>query len=283
MNPADSGGSCNAPPRPVSLPMYDWPEMRAHTRNLERAMEAAVLEAVRLTKGDLADWPKDSSLLDHWRDSGLLVSQTCGYPLMTSLRGKVVPLVVPHYAYDGCEGPNYSSVVLVSDTIDAAGLEDLRTRRAVINSVDSQSGHNAFRALVAPLARDGRFFSEATVIGSHLEAMTAVANGTADAACVDAVCWALFQMNQPELATKLRPIIWTQPTPGLPLVTSAQRGEAEVELIRQAVIAALSSPQTQESRKHLGICGFSDVSLADYTPVLDMEREAIAIGYPVLR
>ena len=48
-----------------------------------------------------------------------------------------------------------------------AGLDDLRGRVAAINDPDFHSGSNALRALVAPLARDGRFFGAVKVSGSH--------------------------------------------------------------------------------------------------------------------
>ena len=44
-------------------------------------------------------------------------------------------------------------------------LADLRGRRVALNADDSQSGRNALRAAVAPLAHDGRFFGGSILTG----------------------------------------------------------------------------------------------------------------------
>ena len=47
-----------------------------------------------------------------WRDPGLVVSQTCGLPFSTRLRGMVRLVAVPAYAVAGCEGPRFSSMII---------------------------------------------------------------------------------------------------------------------------------------------------------------------------
>ena len=87
-----------------------------------------------------------------WSPASIL-SQTCGYPYATRLRGRVRLVATPVYRAEGCDGARYRSVLLVRADDRAENLADLRGRRVALNADDSQSGHNALRAAVAPLAQ----------------------------------------------------------------------------------------------------------------------------------
>ncbi len=67
----------------------------------------------------------------------------------------------------------------------------------MINGRDSQSGYSALRAIVAPYAGGGRMFSDVSVSGSHRASLRAVAEGRADVATIDAVCWAMAERHEP--------------------------------------------------------------------------------------
>ncbi len=53
-------------------------------------------------------------LLAHWRQPTLLLSQTCGYPLVTQLP-EVQTVGCFHYAAPGCEGRRYRSLLVVRE------------------------------------------------------------------------------------------------------------------------------------------------------------------------
>ena len=78
-----------------------------------------------------------------WREPGLVLSQTCGYPYATALRGRVQLVATPAYRAAGCDGARYCSMLLVRADDPAQALADLRGRRVAFNATDSQSGHNA--------------------------------------------------------------------------------------------------------------------------------------------
>ncbi|WP_417709799.1 phosphate/phosphite/phosphonate ABC transporter substrate-binding protein [Roseibium aggregatum] len=266
----------------VRLPMYDWPEVRAATRDLESALQSALCHALNLTDRDIRPWPEGRGLADAWTDPDLLLSQTCGYPLTHALSGKVSLVGTPHYDAEGCDGPRYCSQLIVKRDSAHQNLEDLRGKRAVFNGPDSQSGMNAFRHAVAQHENGGCFFSGVSETGSHLASLRAVADGKADIASIDAVCWALVCREVPDLARQLRPIARTASAPGLPLITSCQFSDAELGLITEAVAGVFTVPETQPSRERLGIHGFSKLSSDDYAVILKMEADASERGYPVL-
>ena len=140
----------------ASLSMYDLAEVRAATdawwRGLASALRRAGVESVPevLTRG--ADG-------EVWQSPALLLAQTCGYPLTHALAGVVELVATPVYAAPGCRGAEYSSFIVVSEDNGAATLEELRGAVCTYNGRDSQSGYNALRAAIAPLAGGRAFFS----------------------------------------------------------------------------------------------------------------------------
>src|SRR4029077_15357307 len=101
-----------------------------------------------------------------WLSDELLFSQTCGYPLTHALKGRVQLLATPCYSADGCEGASYCSFVIVPADSPATTLADLQGKRVAFNTPDSQSGMNALRALIAPIAGGGRVLAQANEGGS---------------------------------------------------------------------------------------------------------------------
>lgn len=264
----------------ASLPMYDWPELREATD----AWWAALAEAFRaegltgvpthLTRGPAPD--------DLWAAPDLFVSQTCGYPLMHAWAGRLTPVATPHYAAEGCDGPDYCSLVLVRADDAAEDLAALRGKCAAYNGEDSQSGYSAFRAAVAPHARDGRFFATTVRSGAHLDSMALVASGEADVCAVDSIVWALARHHRGELARRLRVLARTPAAPGLPLVTASARPDEEVGRMRAALRTAIAAPGLGAVREALLLRDMSELETGAYDRILQLERFAIDAGYPVL-
>ncbi|WP_417694454.1 phosphate/phosphite/phosphonate ABC transporter substrate-binding protein [Roseibium sp.] len=270
------------PFRPVRLSMYDWPEVHDAIWVLEQALQAEAENVLGLAPANFEPAPSGQSLFESWEDPRLLLTQTCGYPLVSFLAGKVQPILTPHYDAPGCDGPNYCSYVLVHRDSDVQSLEALRGKRAAFNSSDSQSGYNAFRHTLAPVADGAPMFSQLVETGAHLKSMAAVAEGEADACCTDAVCYDLVRTHRPELFAALRPIATSRQVPGLPLITSSQMPLEVLEALRASVLQVFKDPQTVAARTHVGITGFTALSIEDYAPLIAMRQEAVALGYPDL-
>lgn len=264
----------------ASLGMYDFPWLRAATDGLWVAI------ASRLGQHGLVDLP---AALDRarpldaiWRDPALLLAQTCGYPLVTSLAGAVAYVATPIYAAPGCDGPRHRSLVIVRDGDRAQGLADLRGRRAAINGWESNTGMNLLRALVAPLARGGRFFAAVTVTGSHLASVEAVAAGRADAAAIDCVTHALAASHRPDLLAGTRVLARTASTPSLPLVTRPGAPAKEIEAVRSALAEVGADPALAGLRRALLLEGWAVLPSDAYAVVTQYERRAAAAGYAIL-
>lgn len=265
----------------ASLPMYSLPEVRpaaeAWWRGLAEACRAEGLEDVPMA----LSWPEDPRT--DWHAEELLLSQTCGYPLMTELQGRVRVVATPCYMAEGCSGPFYSSVLVVRGDEAAETLKDLRGRRAAYNGVDSQSGYNVLRNLVAPLAGGRAFFAAVLESGSHSGSLAAVAEGRADVAAVDCVTYALHCKHRPQAVAGLRVLLYGPSTPGLPYITAGRRGEDELLRLREALYEALADPRLAEARDDLLLNGAAVLPEEAYRVLLDMRREALALGYETLR
>lgn len=264
----------------ASLPQYDISSLRAATdawwAGIAHHMDVVGISDPPRVLTRSADAEAD------WRRSDLLMTQTCGYPLMMELRGHLRALASPIYACEGCDGPRYSSAIIVRADDPAEMLEDLRGRRAAANNPNSHSGMNVLRHMVAPLATKGRFFSDVIWSGGHILSMAAVRDDRADVAAIDSVTYALAKREYPDLAKGVRILDWTPPAVSLPY---AVRHDASQDL-RQAVLAALmaaaADPRLAGCREALLIDGFVASDDSDYQIMPDWAAKAAKMGYPEL-
>ena len=229
---------------------------------------------------DAVAWPQE--LQAHWLSPDLLLSQTCGYPLTHTLQGQVQLLGCFRYAAPGCEGIFCRSVLIARQEHADLDLQDFRHRRVAFNARDSQSGYNALRALVAPLAQGGAFFGHTLETGSHRGSVDAVRDGRADLAAIDCVTWALLQMHDAAATEGLCTIGHSAPYPGLPLITSLHTPPEQVQALRHGLHSLVLPPAAAHALGQLLIEGFETPDLAVYQRCIAMESSAIASGYPQL-
>jgi len=243
----------------LAFPMYAV--NRADTDALWRAVHALLL-ARGVSVGDLVPGIPEEELLTHWQQPGLILSQTCGYPLVTQLPDVQV-VGCFHYAAPGCEGIAYRSLLVVRQEDKHLRVDDFRGRRVVCNSPDSQSGYNTLRKRVAPDTVTD-YFSQVIFSGSHRQSLIEVARGEGDISAIDCVTWALLQRHEPERLAGLAVIDRTPLTPGLPLITSHNTSPETISAIRDALQALVSSPEHREICDAVLIDGFSVVTRQAY-------------------
>jgi ABC-type phosphate/phosphonate transport system substrate-binding protein len=264
----------------ASLGMYDmdW------VRGANDALWAGV--AARLRAAGVDGVPerldRDRSMTEIWHDSDLLLGQTCGYPLMTALRDVVQVVAAPVYDFAGCVGATHRSVLVVPAASPFRTLEDLRGGRVAINSADSNTGMNLLRLAVAPLAGAKPFFAAVTTTGAHLASIDLVARNGADLTAIDCVTFGLVARHRPDLVAGVRIIGETAPSPSLPFVARGSASPADMALLREALANALADPSLVEAKRALGLLRVEPATSADYEIVARYEREAAAMGYPVL-
>jgi ABC-type phosphate/phosphonate transport system substrate-binding protein len=266
----------------VALPMYDLPQLQKHNDVFWTAV------AQRLIEAGLSNVParlhrSDSPLLDLWRAPGLLLAQTCGYPLMKVLQENVQLVATPKYLAEGCQGAYHRSAIVVRRDDEAKALMDLRGRRCAVNEMSSNSGMNLLRGKIAPLSNGVSFFSSVLTTGSHLTSLRAVADNIADVAAIDCVTLAHLKRYFPDLVSAVRVIEWTDESPGLPFITAEGTDESTIAAIRTALFSTLLDENLTETRQNLLLDGFEILPLQAYQKIDAIEQQSIAFNYSQLK
>lgn len=263
----------------ASLPMYDLPEMARANSDFWRVLRERLVEH-GLTVGscELDRKPRADRM-----GTNALFSQTCGYPLVTHLRGQASVLATPCYAMPGCEGPYHRAFFVVRADERATSLGELRGRIFGCNSLRSNTGMNLPRLSLARIADRQRFFSDVVVTGSHVRSLEQLVSGYVDACSIDCVTWGFLQRYRPGLTSQGRILAETARSPSLPFVTSAATSDQDRAILRQALGEIVADPRYTEIRSTLALTGVADLDVAAYEHLLEYEQQAAALGYPELR
>ncbi|MBV8776527.1 MAG: PhnD/SsuA/transferrin family substrate-binding protein [Alphaproteobacteria bacterium] len=264
--------------------MYNLPEMRAANGRFWEALRGLLIEA------GLQNVPEKLSFergpVPQRLEAELLFSQTCGYPLETVFKGQAIRLGAPLYDVPGCtmsqQGPTHRAFFLVRADSPVQTLADLKGTVFLLNSPVSNSGMNLPRRALAGIVGSNRFFSRVVETGGHPASLDCLIQGSGDVASIDCVTYAFWKHHRPEAAAQVRILAQTPVSPAIPFVTSATTPPATVDLLRRALRAVASEPRYARVRTDLKIAGIADVPDAAYAGLLDYEREAAALGYPML-
>lgn len=260
----------------ASLGMYDHPAQRAANDRLWAWI------AARLRAEGVADVPpgleRDRTPDRLWPDPALLFGQACGYPLARFHKEHLRVLAVPRYGAPHCEGTRHCSVIVARTGDARTALEDFRGAVAAINEPASNTGTNLLRHTIAEQCGPGPFFSGFVRTGGHVASMRAVAAGEAALAAIDAVTFAAAEASYPGLPEALRVIAVSRKVPALPFVTAQATPEPTAQLVQDALLAAMAAPELEEARAALLLLGAEVIAASAYDEVLELEREADAVG-----
>ncbi|MCG7402039.1 MULTISPECIES: phosphate/phosphite/phosphonate ABC transporter substrate-binding protein [Caballeronia] len=265
----------------AALPMYNVaPALAADWRTLLERVREQLADWLRARGDTLEIVDPGADLTAFWLRDDVLLSQTCGYPLVHALANRVQVVGAPDFNAPGCETGAYRSVIVVGARVGAQSVEDCRNLRAAYNDDDSNSGMNLFRHAVAPYAHDGRFFASVTKTGAHLASLAAIAEARADIAAIDCVTFAFAQAHLPELTAGGRVLDVTAGASALPFIASLRVPPDSIDAILDALADALADDPALAAR--LRLKGIVRRTQTDYAAILDYEREAIERGYPRL-
>lgn len=269
-------------PWQAALPMYNLSDrltadygtlLDAVLDQADATAACGVIERVR-------DRQLPASLTEFWRSPDLLLSQACGYPWLRSLRDHVSLVATPCFDVPGCDGSDYSSVLVTRGDSGIRTLADARDRVAAVNEPHSNSGMNALRHAVAPLARHGKFFGAVRWSGSHAASLRMVRDGTADIAAIDCVTYDYLRQDQPASIAGLVSLGFTAPSPGLPIIAGSAVQDTLVRRLRKALLEP--EAPLRSAMAALGILQFAYRDERQYERIGRLEEDAIVRGYPAL-
>ncbi len=263
----------------IALPMYN---VSAAVRDAYGNLALALIDRLRADgwRDEVELVRETGDLTQFWSLPDLLLSQACGYPVMTALRGRVRLLATPRYDVPGCSGTDYSSAIMVREEEGLHSLDDARGGIAAVNDAQSNSGMNLLRHTVAPLAREGSFFSGVRYSGSHAASLALLRDGEADVAAIDCVTLAYVRRELPEWLQGLTILQYSASTPGLPFITSPALPQDSLLRLRDALLEPDEEIAALMQVLHINGCTYRDEE--DYAQVLRIEREARDFGYAAL-
>ena len=114
----------------ASFPWYDLAEIRWAQDVLWSAIGRDLRE--RGWRDVPAALERSQAHTAQWVSPELLLSQACGYDVLYGFADALKLVATPRFAAPGCEGPSYSSYIVVRDRSRYEKLEDLRGARAAI-------------------------------------------------------------------------------------------------------------------------------------------------------
>ena len=232
----------------ASLPMY----LRAETKDaLDHIWEAIRSEI--LIEGMEAPEKLDQSQegLAAWLRTDMVLSQTCGMPYRRELIDKVTLVGTLDHGVEGCPPGYYRSAI-----IQRKGEDLAKHPHAVANSLMSQSGY-------AALLEYNPKLTNPQISGAHLNSARQVVESEADIAAIDAVTWGLIEQYE-DFAEKLEVLKFTNPTPGLPLITRIYGNKKE--RLSRAIERGLKAARPSELAL-LGIKGLVQIPAEDYIKI----------------
>jgi ABC-type phosphate/phosphonate transport system substrate-binding protein len=215
----------------ATLPMYDWPEVRADVD----AQWVGIRDRLRASGIDAPEaLTREDDLHAMWVRPNLLIGQTCWGPMECGLAPHVQ--VVAQANYDGVEGgrgEDYSSAIVRrrepgegragvpprGDGKAALPLDFLRGKRFAYNNPDSMSGLLGITRDLEAAGESIAIFSERIETGAHRESIQAIAEGRADVASIDCRSWALAKRFE-AAAEALVVVGWTALRKGQPMITA---------------------------------------------------------------
>ncbi|WP_313598137.1 PhnD/SsuA/transferrin family substrate-binding protein [Pseudomonas sp.] len=239
----------------------------------------AWLERILAILGERREQKPIVDLASHWLSPDLLLSQTCGYPFVTSLRGKVRLIGRPSYELTHSSAGSHCSLLLCRADSDVTDLAGFQGSHGLINAPDSNSGMNLLRHTLAGVSARG-FFSTLTFTGSHRETMRRLKEGEGDLASIDSVTYDYLARDNSAEIEGLRILLRSARSPCLPYITSIGQTAADAASIRNAMNEALN--QLPEVSRDLAIKEVLPASEADYECLLEYERSAASRGFSFL-
>ncbi|MGV8921092.1 MAG: phosphate/phosphite/phosphonate ABC transporter substrate-binding protein [Pseudomonas sp.] len=255
----------------AELQMYVAPD-RVQAAN--QAWLTRIVQLLDATRDDASGL----ALKPLWLSPDLLLSQTCGYPLITALRGKVRVIGRPDYQLAHSSGGTHCSLLLARNDDPRTELAQFYDSHGLINNEDSNSGMNLLRHRIAPLQREGRFFSEVSLTGGHRESLRWLREGKGDLAAIDSVTYDYLARDASVEVSGLRVITRSAPSPTLPYIGPVTLDVEQAERIRQVMNQALS--ELPEVAATLAIREVLLAKEEDYRVLLDYQREAEQNGLP---
>jgi phosphonate transport system substrate-binding protein len=194
----------------------------------------------------------------------LTAAWICGYPLV-QYRDQLSLVAVPLWERQSL----YSSYLIVPAGRDAAEIEDLKGDLHAFSDPNSNSGYLVTAALLAEKGlKPDSFFRDTIYTYGHRNVVRAVSSGLAQSGSVDGYVWEVMASLEPGLTSRTK-VIRKSELLGFPPVAclAGQAGSADVQLIKNALLAMHKDTDGQAVLSMLKLDGFTEELATLYDPI----------------
>ena len=210
----------------AGLPMYERPELFQAHDNLWQLIHKQI-------DGSPQKLSRNIELWDLWTSPELLLAQTCSSPYRESLFKNTIYVGTPDYKLPNCPPGYYNSII-----IGQSGLSFSQLKTGIFGYNDKFS-HSGWTVPINHFKKLDICPKKTKKTGSHRSSAQAVADGQIDFAAIDAQSWR-FIKKYDNFANKIKVFDQTEPTPGLPFITSKPGLKDKLFFAIKRAIQALS-------------------------------------------
>ena len=252
--------------RGVSLPMYDFPQVRESTI---RILDAVVSALRRMGEDVHVVFPENTehhNLVEHWESPDTYLSQSCGLPFVEHLHDFVDVIGTLGWSGISDERGWYRTVIVARDVLGIEDIADVGGLRPAISNPYSLSGWCSLGWALAQVSDEEHFVEPYRVGGGHRGSLRLLQEHEADFASIDPGTFQLLARHEPELVQGLTLIGHGPLVPATPLHISKRDRHVDIDRVRSVVSEAFASPDLAGARSDIGISGFVPL---DNTPYLE--------------
>ena len=190
----------------AGLPMYERPELFEAHDNFWQLIHKQI-------DGSPQKLSRNIELWELWTSPELLLAQTCSTPYREALFKDTIYVGTPDYKLPNCPPGYYNSII-----IGHSGLSFSQLKTGIFGYNDKFS-HSGWHAPINHFKNLDISLKKTIKTGSHRSSAKAAADGRIDFAAIDAQSWRLIKKYD-KFANKIKVFDQTEPTPGLPFITS---------------------------------------------------------------
>ena len=257
----------------VDFPWYDFENIEPHINKFWEVLRLQLREAGFEDKLLPSSPCRDIHFSEQWSAPNLLISQACGFDVVTTFKEKLQLLAAPSFSIDGLKNGHYFSYLVTHECNESNELIDFKGKKLAINSHQSHSGMNIFRCVMKSAMKDFNFNENLLISGAHIKSLELIRSKKADLAAIDGVTYHLLERHDPDKLRNTRVIRKTPAVTSCPYITRRNLPEEELEMLKAALFATFAEPSLNETLDHLLLKGVNQVTLADYKSIEKMNAK----------
>lgn len=242
--------------RGVSLPMYDFPQVRESTVRILDALVVALRDAGEAVQVVFPENTEHHNLVEHWESDDTYLSQSCGLPYVEHLHDFVDVIGTLGWAGVSDERGWYRTVIVAREVLGIEDIADVAGLRPAISNPYSLSGWCSLGWALAQVSDEEHFVEQYRIGGGHRGSLRLLQEHEADFASIDPGTFQLLARHEPELVEGLVLIGYGPPVPATPLHIAKRDRHVDIDRVREIVTGVFASPALAAARADIGIAGF---------------------------